>query len=210
MIIVGDVIHHHEEKIRRGVYVRVENFGVKRKHARGFQKGDMPWTLLVTQNSHISVLPSFSLEWLPIFYTETCIKDFKKKTHKMFPMASFSIVVVDVRGLYKGENNEDFNQIMIADAIIKDDHDIIGFSHSFHDEYLKIKAAFESGEQVLVMFKNISTTLKYDRFLKTNAFSIVTPVVDEKECAKLLLIYSRISTSNQADLKEVTFIYIIF
>jgi len=79
-------------------------------------------------------------------------------------MASFSVVVVGVRGLYKGGNNEDFNQEIIANGITKDDHDIIGFSRSFHDEYLKIKAVFESGEQVLVMFKNITTTSKYDHF----------------------------------------------
>jgi len=42
MTIAGDVTHHNEEKIRRGVYVRVENFGVKRKHIGDFQKRDMP------------------------------------------------------------------------------------------------------------------------------------------------------------------------
>ena len=37
MTVSGDVIQHHEEKIRTWTYVRVENFGVKRKHADDFQ-----------------------------------------------------------------------------------------------------------------------------------------------------------------------------
>jgi len=82
----------------------------------------------------------------------------------MFSRATFSTIVVEERGLYKGGNNENFNQIIIADDITKEDHDIIDFSCSFHDEYLKIKATFESGEKMLVMFKNIITTLKYDCF----------------------------------------------
>lgn len=36
MTIVGDVIHHYEEKIHIGTYVRIENFGIKRKHAGEF------------------------------------------------------------------------------------------------------------------------------------------------------------------------------
>ena len=38
MTIVGDVIHHHEVKITLGTYVRVESFGVKKKHVGGSQK----------------------------------------------------------------------------------------------------------------------------------------------------------------------------
>jgi len=110
-----------------------------------------------------------------------------------------------VRGQYKGGNNENLNQIIIVDGITHDDHDTFRFSRHFHDEYLKIKEAFKSGEEVLVMFKNIITTSKYDRFLKTNAFSILTPVVDEEELAKLLHICSRISNCNQGNFREVNF-----
>jgi len=38
MTIAGDVIHHHEEKICRGAYVRVENFEVKKNILRDFRR----------------------------------------------------------------------------------------------------------------------------------------------------------------------------
>ena len=36
----------------------------------------------------------------------------------------------------------------------------------------------EGGELVLVIFKNITTISKYNGFLKTDAFTTVTPIVD--------------------------------
>lgn len=41
MTIAEDIINHHEEKLRPRVYVRVDNFGVKRKYFGEFQKVDM-------------------------------------------------------------------------------------------------------------------------------------------------------------------------
>ena len=54
--------------------MKVENFGVRCKHSGDFQKGDMPYALSV--NTTITVLPVFVPKLLPIFYTETCIRDF--------------------------------------------------------------------------------------------------------------------------------------
>ena len=93
--------------------------------------------------------------------------------------------------------------MIVADGIREEDHDTVGFSRAFHDEYMKIKNAFESGEKVLVIFKNITTTSKYDRFLKTDAFTIVTPVIDEEERGKLLDIHSRIHNCPHTDCREV-------
>ena len=66
------------------------------------------------------------------------------------------------------------------------------FIQTFHEEYTKIKNGFERGENVLVMFKKITTTSKYNRSLKTDAFTIVTPVIDKEERTRLFDIYSRI------------------
>ena len=79
-------------------------------------------------------------------------------------MATFSSIVVGVRGYYKSANNDDFCQVIVADDIGEEDHDTVGFLRAFHDEYTKIKTAFESGEIFLVMLKNITTTSKYDQF----------------------------------------------
>ena len=53
------------------------------------------------------------------------------------------------------------------------------------------------------MFKNITTTLKYDRFFEDKCIHIVTPVIDEEERKKLFDIYSRIHNCPQVNCREV-------
>lgn len=96
-------------------------------------------------------------------------------------MTTFCTILIDVQGHYKSANNDDYCQMIVADEIGKFDHDTVEFIRAFHNEYTKIKNVFESGENILVMFKNITTTLKYNGFLKTDSFTIVTPVIDEEK-----------------------------
>lgn len=145
----------------------------------------MPFAILVLQNTQVVIFPTFELELLFIFYTKTCIRDFKKMSHESFSMATFSSIVVSVRGHYKSANNDDDCQVIVTDIIGEDVHDIVGFSRAFHDEYTKIKNVFESGGFFLIMFKNITTTSIYDRFLKTDAFIIVTPVIDKEKTIEI-------------------------
>ena len=123
--------------------MRLENFGVKRKHPDGFQNGDMPFAILVLQNTHVVVLPPFEPELFPIFYTETCIRDFKKRSHESFSLATLSAIVIGVRGHYNSANNDDYCQVIVVDGIGEDDHDTVGFTQAFHEEYTKIKIGFE-------------------------------------------------------------------
>ena len=70
-----------------------------------------------------------------------------------------------MRGHYKNTSNEDFFQMIVADDIAEEYHDTMGFFFQvFYDKYTKIKYAFEIDTNVLVMFKNITTTSKYDQF----------------------------------------------
>ena len=69
-------------------------------------------------------------------------------SHKSFSMTIFTSIVVGIRGHYKSGNNDDNCQVILADGIGKDDHDTVGFSRAFHDEFLKIKNAFENGEKI--------------------------------------------------------------
>jgi hypothetical protein len=78
--------------------------------------------------------------------------------------------------------------MIIADGIGEDDYDTMGFSQTFHEEYTKSKNVFESSNNVLVIFKNIITTSKYDRCLKMDAFTIITPVINENN-GRTCLIY---------------------
>ena len=76
----------------------------------------MPFAILVLQNTHVVVLPPFEPELFPIFYTETCIRDFKKRSHESFSMATLSAIVIGMRGHYKSANNDDYCQVIVADG----------------------------------------------------------------------------------------------
>jgi len=62
-------------------------------------------------------------------------------------------------------------QIVVADGLTYDDHNTVGFTHTFQREYMKIQESFNRGECVLIMFKHLSATSKYDRSLKTEAYT---------------------------------------
>ena len=108
-----------------------------------------------------------------------------------------------MRGHYKSANNDDYYQVIVVYGIGEEGHDTVGFTRAFHEEYTKIKNAFESGENILVMFKNIITTSKHNRFLKMDVFTIVTPVIDEEKRKMLLDIYLRIHNCIKTDCREI-------
>ena len=118
--------------------MRVENFVIKRKHVGDFQKDDMPFAILVLQNTHVVVLLPFEFELLSIFLYVDSYKRFKKKCHESLPMATFNAILVGVRGHYKSANNDNYCQVIIADGIGKDDHDTVKFTRTFYEEYTKI------------------------------------------------------------------------
>ena len=65
-------------------------------------------------------------------------------------MTTFNAIVVGVRGHYKSANND--CQVIVAYEIGEDDHDTVEFIRAFREEYTKINIAFESGENILMMF----------------------------------------------------------
>lgn len=96
-----------------------------------YRKGDIHFVILILQNINVVVLPPFVSELSLIFYTETYIKDFKKICHKSFSMATFSAIMVGIRGHYKNTNNDDFCQVIVADNIAVEDHNPLKFCKFF-------------------------------------------------------------------------------
>lgn len=95
-------------------------------------------------------------------------------------MATFSAIVIRVRGHYKNINNKDFVKSLLQMIMRKNITILLDFCEFFHNEYTKINNAFNIGEDILVMLKNITTRFKYDRFFKTNVFIILTPMIIEE------------------------------
>ena len=79
----------------------------------------MPFVILVLQNIHIVVHPPFEHEWFLIFYTDIYIRHFKNGSYESFLMATFSAIMIGVRGNYKNTNNDDHCQVIVTYEIEK-------------------------------------------------------------------------------------------
>jgi hypothetical protein len=88
-------------------------------------------------------------------------------------MATIVVCVIGIRGAYGR-----FNQLIIADGDNDNDNDIITLGPHFQKEYNQIVEAFNSGQCVMVLFKNITISYTGDRYLCTDPSTIISTVVD--------------------------------
>jgi hypothetical protein len=59
------------------MFVRVENFGIESKSKRGFEKGDMHVVITIQSTTTVSLIPTFQLELIPMFFHMDSIREFK-------------------------------------------------------------------------------------------------------------------------------------
>ena len=115
-------------------------------------------------------------------------------------MATFAALVVGTKGHYEG-----MFQVVILDVLTYEDHDSVGVTRAFQKEYMKIQESFNAGKCMLVMFKHLTVTSKYDHFLKTESYTIVISVLVEEEREYLVKIPAKITNSGpfHENLREV-------
>jgi hypothetical protein len=59
------------------MFVRVENFGIESKSKRGFEKGDMHVVITIKSTTTMSLIPTFQLELIPMFFHMDSIREFR-------------------------------------------------------------------------------------------------------------------------------------
>ena len=199
MSLVRPQIEQHEGKLNVGSFIRIENFGVASKSEKSFEKGDMPVVLKVQSTTSVTTISNGGEnEFIPKFYHSDSIAEFRKRSHEQWPTATIAVCVIGIRGTYGR-----YHQLVIADGFTESDNDIVALGPQFQKEYNQIVEAFNSGQCVMVLFKNLSVSQSGERYLRTEASTIISSVVDNFVQMQLQSIHNRLCSTTPASTREV-------
>jgi hypothetical protein len=67
----------HEQHLQKGMFVRVNFFGIESKFKRGFEKGDMHVVNTIESITIVSSIHAFQPELIPMFFHMDSIREFK-------------------------------------------------------------------------------------------------------------------------------------
>jgi hypothetical protein len=70
-------IEMHEHHLQKGMFVKVENFGVESNSKRGFEKGDMHIVITIESTTIVSSILTFQLELIFMLIHIDSISKFK-------------------------------------------------------------------------------------------------------------------------------------
>jgi hypothetical protein len=73
-------IKMHEQHLQKDMFMRVENFGIESKSKRSFEKGDMHVVITIESITIVSLIPSFQLKLIPMFFHVDSIRKFKSQS----------------------------------------------------------------------------------------------------------------------------------
>ncbi len=68
-------IDMHEQYLQKGMFVKVENFGIESKSKRGFEKGDMHVVIIVKSMTIVSSITIFEPKLVPMSFQLDSIKE---------------------------------------------------------------------------------------------------------------------------------------
>jgi len=74
---LSSFVEQHEVKIIHGLYIRVKNFGVHPKLAKGFEKCNIPYVIKMLSTTTIDNILHFHPPLVPTLYNEHNIKKFQ-------------------------------------------------------------------------------------------------------------------------------------
>jgi hypothetical protein len=191
-------IKQHEGKLHVGLYVRIENFGISNKSEKSYEKGDMPVVLKVQSTTSILGIEGSNTEFIPKFFHIDSISEFRKRSHEQWAIAMIAACVIGIRAAYGH-----FHQFIIVDGYTDSDNDIIALGPHFQKEYNQIVEPFNSGQCVMVLFENIAINPTRDRYLCTDANTIISTVVDTFVQLQLQIIHNKLCTKAQISSREV-------
>ena len=113
--------------------------------------------------------------------------------------------MIGIRGAYGR-----FNQLLVADGDTENDNNIVALGPQFQVEYNQIVEAFNNGLCVMVLFKNITISQIGDRYLCTNASTIISTVVDNFVQEQLKAIHSKLYVTIQIFSRKVWILFQVF
>jgi hypothetical protein len=88
----------HEQHLQKGMFVKMEYFGIESKSKRGFEKGDMHFVIIIELTTIVSSIPAFQLELIPMFFHMDSIREFRSSIQS-WRFATIVFIIVGVRGV---------------------------------------------------------------------------------------------------------------
>ncbi len=120
-------IKMHEQHLQKGMFVRVENFGIESKSKRGFEKGDMHVVITIESSTIVLLIPTFQPELNSMFFHMDSIKEFKSSIQNQ-RFATIVVIVINVKGVGDSKNEK---QLLIADGESEFDQDVLNLGNNF-------------------------------------------------------------------------------
>ena len=100
--------------------------------------------------------------------------------------------------------------MLVVDGDSENDNDIVAFGPQFQVEYNQIVEAFNNGLCVMVLFKNITISQTDNRYICTDASTIISTVVDNFVQEQLKAIHSNLCVMTQISSREVWILFQVF
>ena len=173
---------------------------VKEKIQKNFLKSDMPMMIVIGTTTIISTIRPFQPDLGPKFFYIESIQEFDK-----YAYTSLAIIVVGVHGETKvqvGDKPRDLEQLMVANKPNFYNQDVISIGTHLKEEYEHIVKTYQSGQYTMILMKNVSIKKYSYRHMHANNFTLLTKVVEEVVCARLINLHNKF-TKNQPSVKEV-------
>jgi hypothetical protein len=140
----------HEQHLQKGMFVKVENFGIKSKSKEGFEKGDMHVVIKIKSITIVSLILTFQGELIPMFLHMDSIRE-------------LAIIVIIVKGVRDSKGEK---QLLIANGESEFNQHIFVIGNNFTLKYEQLLEAYNEGQCAMVLIKNVKITSKGDQYLR--------------------------------------------
>ncbi len=124
-------IEMHEQHLQKSMFVKVENFGIESEFKRGFEKGDMHVVITFESITIMSLILTFQLKLLPMFFQMGSIRKFKSSIQS----SSFVIIIVIIIGVKGVGDNKSEIQLLITSGKGEFDEDIFILGNNLRTKY---------------------------------------------------------------------------
>jgi len=139
---------------KKGMFVKVENFGIELKSKKGFEKGDMHVVITVELTTIVSSILAFQLELIPMFFHMDSIKKFKN-SFQSWRYVTIAIIVIGVKGV--GDNKGE-KQSLLLDGKGEFDQDVLTLGYNFKTKYQQLLKAYNGGQCVGMFTARLTTS----------------------------------------------------
>jgi hypothetical protein len=111
-IITWKVKSPYIEMYEHCLFMRVDFFCIESKSKRGFEKGDMHVVIMIDSTTIVSLILTFQLELIPMFFHMDSIREFKSSIQS-WRFVTILVIMIGVRGI--GDSKHD-KQLLITDG----------------------------------------------------------------------------------------------